>query len=119
LRWFAEGTADYFGVFMAAKLEGREDHRQKLLERAYLDLKGDPSMSLSDNTYVQSAAMILMMERSQVSEAKILDGSYFHNCEWIEEFSPEAKGMQFVFDNFNTIEVSDGVYRYPEEAISG
>jgi len=27
--------------------------------------------------------------------------------------------MQFVFDNFNTIEVSDGVYRYPEEAISG
>jgi hypothetical protein len=63
--------------------------------------------------------MILMMERSQVSEAKILDGSYFHNCEWIEDFAPEAKGMQFVFDNFNTIEVSDGVYRYPEEAISG
>ena len=119
LRWFAEGTADYFGVFMAAKLEGREDHRQKLLERAYLDLKGDPSMTLFDNTYVQSAAMILMLERSQVSEEKILDGSYFHNCEWIEDFAPEAKDMQFVFDNFNTIEVSDGVYRYPEEAISG
>jgi hypothetical protein len=48
-----------------------------------------------------------------------LDGSYFHNCEWIEDFAPEAKDMQFVFDNFNTIEFSDGVYRYPEEAISG
>ena len=117
-RWFAEGTADYFGVYMAAKIEGRENYRQKILERAYLDLKGDPGMGL-DSAYVQSAAVVLMIDRGMISEEKLLNGSYFHNCSWIDEFDPLAVGIDYIFENFNKIQLIDGEYSYSSEVISG
>ena len=119
LRWFAEGTADYFGVYMAAKDDGRDDYVQTMLKRAYLDLRGDPGMPLEANTYVQTAAMVLMIERDMISEEKILDGSYFNSCDWINTFDPGAPGMDYVFENFNKIEVSGGSYSYSEATIAG
>jgi len=116
-RWFAEGTADYFGVYMAAKIEGRENYRQKILERAYLDLKGDPGMGL-DSAYVQSAAVVLMLDRGMISEEKLLNGSYFHNCSWIDEFDPQAAEIEYIFENFNKIRLLDGEYSYSSEVIS-
>ena len=117
LRWFAEGTADYFGVYMAAKIEGRENHHQKILKRAYLDLKADPGMPLQ-TTYVQSAAVVLMLERGMVSKEKLLNGSYFHNCDWIEEFDPQAMGIDYIFENFSKIQLLDGEYGYSSKVIS-
>jgi hypothetical protein len=117
-RWFAEGTADYFGVYMAAKIEGRENYRQKMLKRAYEDLQGDPGMGL-ESAYVQSAAMVLMLDRGMISEEKLLNGSYFHNCSWIDEFDPQAVGIDYIFENFNKIRILDGEYSYSSEVISG
>jgi hypothetical protein len=117
-RWFSEGTADYFGVYMAAKIEGRENYRQKILERAYLDVTGDPGMGL-DSAYVQAAAVVLMIDRGMISEEKLLNGSYFHNCSWIDEFDPLAVGIDYIFENFNKIQLIDGKYSYSSEVISG
>ena len=119
LRWFAEGTADYFGVYMAAKDDGRDDYVQTMLKRAYLDLRGDPGMPLEANTYVQAAAMVLMIERGVITEEQILNGSYFNNCDWINTFDPGAPGMDYIFENFNKIEVSGGSYSYSEATIAG
>lgn len=119
LRWFAEGTADYFGLYMAAKDDGRDDYVQTMLKRAYLDLRGDPGMPLKANTYVQTAAMVLMIKRGNITEEKILDGSYFNSCQWINTFDPAAPGMDYIFDNFNKIEVSGGNYFYSDATIRG
>jgi len=119
LRWFAEGTADYFGVYMAAKDDGRDDYMQRMLKRAYLDLRGDPGMPLEANSYVQTAAMVLMIERGVITEEQILNGSYFNNCDWINTFDPGAPGMDYIFENFNKIEVSGGSYSYSEATIAG
>ena len=119
LRWFAEGTADYFGVYMAAKDDGRDDYMQRMLKRAYLDLRGDPGMPLEANSYVQTAAMVLMIERGIITEEQILNGSYFNSCDWINTFDPGAPGMDYIFENFNKIEVSGGSYSYSEATIAG
>ncbi len=119
LRWFAEGTADYFGVYMAAKDEGRDDYVQTMLKRAYLDLRGDPGMPLEANTYVQAAAMVLMIERRIITEEQILNGSFFNSCDWINTFAPGAPGMDYIFENFNKIEVSGGNYSYSEATVAG
>ena len=119
LRWFAEGTADYFGVYMAAKDDGRDDYVQTMLKRAYLDLRGDPGMPLGANTYVQTAAMVLMIERGMITEKQIINGSLFNNCDWINTFDPAAKGIDYIFENFNKIEVSGGKYFYSDATIEG
>ncbi|MEZ7827008.1 MAG: hypothetical protein QMA94_03780 [Aquiluna sp.] len=119
LRWFAEGTADYFGVYMAAKDDGRDNYVQTMLKRAYLDLRGDPGMPLEANAYVQTAAMVLMIERGMITEEQILNGSYFNNCDWINTFDPGAPGMDYIFENFNKIEVSGGIYFYSEATVAG
>jgi hypothetical protein len=56
-----------------------------------------------ETAYVQSAAVVLMLDRGMVSEEKLLNGSYFHNCSWIEEFDPQAVGIDYIFENFNKI----------------
>ena len=117
-RWFAEGTADYFGVYMAAKVEGQDDHRQKVLKRAYQDLQGDPGMGL-ENAYVQSAAIVLMIDLGVLSEEKILNGSWYHDCSWVDVFDPQAVGIDYIFENFNKIQLLGGEYSYPSEVISG
>jgi hypothetical protein len=72
-----------------------------------------------DSTYVQAAAVILMLDRGMLSEEKLLNGSYFHNCSWIDEFDPLAVGIDYIFENFNKIQLIDGEYRYSSEVISG
>ena len=119
LRWFAEGTADYFGVYMAAKDDGRDDYVQTMLKRAYLDLRGDPGMPLGANTYVQTAAMVLMIERGMLTEEQIINGSLFNDCDWINTFDPAASGIDYIFENFNKIEVSGDKYSYSDATIEG
>jgi hypothetical protein len=54
-----------------------------------------------------------------ISEEKLLNGSYFHNCSWIDEFDPLAVGIDYIFENFNKIQLIDGEYSYSSEVISG
>jgi hypothetical protein len=62
IRWFAEGTAEYFGNYMAAKIEGRDDYVQVILRKAYNDYRGDPGADFN-NAYFQAAGIQLMIER--------------------------------------------------------
>ena len=118
-RWFAEGTADYFSMYMQAQDGGRKDYTQAILERAVLDMQGDPGMTLDANTYVQTAAMVFMIERGLISEEKIIDGSYFHDCGWIDAFDPDRPEMAYIFENFRDIESSGGELAYTREVIDG
>ena len=116
LRWFSEGTADYFSMYLQAQDGGSDDYVQQILERAHLDLLGDPGMSLNANTYVQTAAMVLMIERGLITEEKIIDGSYFHNCDWINDFDPSRPDIASVFEDYDKIEKSGGRYFYSNQA---
>ena len=119
MRWFAEGTADYFGHYMAAKNEGRTDHKQRLLARFHTSLITEPNVKLDSNTYPQAAAMILMMERGLITEEKLVNGSYFNDCKWINTFDPANQNMKYIFNNFSKIKFSGGVYSYTDSAING
>jgi hypothetical protein len=119
LRWFSEGTADYFSMYLQAQDGGSDDYVQQILERAHLDLLGDPGMSLNANTYVQTAAMVLMIERGLITEEKIIDGSYFHNCDWINDFDPSRPDIAAIFEDFDKIENSGGRYFYSNQVIKG
>jgi hypothetical protein len=63
--------------------------------------------------------MVLMIERGVITEEQILNGSYFSSCDWINTFDPDAPGMDYIFENFNKIEVSGGSYSYSEATIAG
>ena len=119
LRWFAEGTADYFSLFMQAQQDDRDDYEQQILERAKLELQGDPGLTLASNTYLQAAGIVLMIQRGLVNEDRVIDGSYFTNCEWIDTFDPSQPEVKFVFDNFAQIESVAGQLTYPDEVING
>ena len=54
-----------------------------------------------------------------ITEEQILNGSYFNSCDWINTFDPDAPGMDYIFENFNKIEVSGGSYSYSEATIAG
>lgn len=119
LRWFAEGTADYFSLFMQSQQDGRDDYEQRILERAQLELQGDPGMTMASNTYLETAGILLLIKRGLVSHEKVIDGSYFTNCDWIETFDPSQPEVKFAFDNFGQIESVDGEFAYPDEVING
>ncbi|NBP96205.1 MAG: hypothetical protein EBU28_12970 [Gammaproteobacteria bacterium] len=119
LRWFAEGTADFFSLVLQAQQDDRDDYEQKILERAQLELQGDPEISMASNTYVQAAGILLMIKRGSLSEAKVMDGAYFSNCDWIDAFDPSQSEVKFVFDNFRQLESIDGKLAYPDDVVNG
>ena len=106
-------------MFMQSQQDGRDDYEQRILERAQLDLQGDPGMTMASNTYLQTAGILLMIKRGLVSQEKVIDGSYFTNCDWIETFDPSQPEVKFAFDNFGQIESVDGEFAYPDEVING
>jgi hypothetical protein len=118
IRWFAEGTAEYFGHYMAAKVDGRDDYVQRILEKAYLDYQTEPG-ELFANAYFQAAALHLMVERGVVTQAEVLDGSIFHDCSYVERFDPDQSDIKYIFENFGDIEIVDDAYKYSDEALNG
>ena len=76
-------------------------------------------MKLDSNTYPQAAAMILMMERGLITEEKLVNGSYFNDCKWINTFDPANQNIKYIFNNFSKIKYSGGVYSYTDSAING
>ena len=119
LRWFAEGTADFFSLVLQAQQDDRDDYEQRILERAKLELQGDPELTMASNTYVQAAGILLMVKRGSLSEAKVMDGTYFSNCDWIDTFDPSQSEVKFVFDNFRQLESIDGKLAYPDDVVNG
>jgi hypothetical protein len=118
IRWFAEGTAEYFGNYMAAKIEGRDDYVQVILRKAYNDFRGDPGADFN-NAYFQAAGIQLMIERGTLDAEKVKDGSYFNDCAYMETFDPGQAEPQYIAENFGQIVESGGRYQFSEDAING
>jgi len=118
IRWFTEGTAEYFGNYMAAKIEGRDDYVQTILQKAYNDYRGDPGADFN-NAYFQAAGIQLMIERGSLDAEKIKDGSYFNDCSYMETFDPGQPEAKYISENFGEIEIVDGAYRYRDAAVNG
>ena len=119
IRWFAEGTAEYFGNYMAAEIEARSDYVQTLLESAYGDLQGemDQQPLASAGAYIQAAAIELMVQRGSISLAKVLDGSYYHDCGYAERFALTTEEVQYIADNVASLQLIDGEYRFPSSVL--
>jgi len=62
---------------------------------------------------------VLMMEKGMISERRLADGSYFHDCDWIDDFDPTRPDIAAVFEDFDKIEKSGGRYFYSNQAING
>jgi hypothetical protein len=118
IRWFSEGTAEYFGNYMAAKIEGRDDYVQVILRKAYNDYRGDPGADFN-NAYFQAAGIQLMIERGTLDAEKVKDGSYFNDCAYMETFDPGQAEPQYIAENFGQIVESGGRYQFSEDAING
>jgi len=118
IRWFAEGTAEYFGNYMAAKVDGRDDHLQTILKNAYGDYQGSGDTEFM-SAYYQAAGIALMIERGSLDATKVLDGSYFHDCAYNETYDPGQPEPQYIANNFYKIEKVGGVYQFTAEAIAG
>ncbi|MBT4909411.1 MAG: hypothetical protein HOL65_01355 [Microbacteriaceae bacterium] len=118
IRWFAEGTAEYFGKYMAAKIDGRDDYLQTILGNAYEDYRGSGETDFR-NAYYQAAGVALMIERGSLEASKVKDGSYFHDCVYMETYHPDQPEPQYIANNFYHIEKVGGVYRFTDEAVAG
>ncbi|MDA7595973.1 hypothetical protein N8723_04320 [Luminiphilus sp.] len=121
IRWFAEGTAEYFGNYMAGEIEGRSDYVQTLLESAYGDFQGEMMNQPleSAGAYIQAAAIELMIQRGSLSLAKVLDGSYYHDCGYAERFALTTEEVQYIAENVASLQLIDGEYRFPSSVLQG
>ena len=119
IRWFVEGTAEYFGNYMAAEIEARSDYVQTLLESAYGDFQSDmanPPLKHA-GAYIQAAAIELMIQRGSLSLDRVLDGSYYHDCGYAEQFALTTEEVQYIAENVSRLQLLKGEYRFPSSVL--
>ena len=121
IRWFAEGTAEYFGNYMAAEIEGRSDYVQTLLESAYGDFQGEMMNQPleSAGAYIQAAAIELMIQRAIALTSKSVRRSYYHDCGYAERFALTTEEVQYIAENVASLQLTDGEYRFPSSVLQG
>ena len=104
---------------MAAEIEGRSDYVQTLLESAYGDFQGEMMNQPleSAGAYIQAAAIELMIQRGSLSLAKVLDGSYYHDCGYAERFALTTEEVQYIAENVASLQLIDGEYRFPSSVL--
>ena len=119
IRWFVEGTAEYFGNYMAAEIEARSDYVQTLLESAYGDFQSDMINQPLERAgaYIQAAAIELMIQRGSLSLDKVLDGSYYHDCGYAEQFALTTEEVRYIAENVTSLQLIDGEYRFPSSVL--
>jgi len=115
-RWFAEGTAQYFGLYMESDVNSKTDYVQRMLKESYLDYQGDGGDLHGPATY-QAAAIHLMIERGVITKDQIISASIFNNCDWVDTFSKSKPEINFIFENFHKIELTDGKYSFTQKAL--
>ncbi len=65
------------------------------------------------------AAVRLMIERGDLTEAEVMDGSIFDDCGWADDFSWSNPAVAHVQDDWHRIEWSGGTWGFTAAALAG
>ena len=57
-------------------------------------------------------ALRLMIEKGWLEESGVLDGSLFHDCARVKEFSDSDPKIQYLKDHWHEIENNNGDFRF-------
>jgi len=116
LRWVGEGTAHYFAYYVAGEIEGLVEPFNRMFEIAYLGGRDGESIDTADNA---AAALRLMVERGDLTENEIIDGSIFETCDWPAQWQTSDPAVAFAKNNWMNIEIENGQWGFTSEALNG
>jgi hypothetical protein len=114
LRWVGEGTAHYFAYVVAAELNGVPDPFSGMFQTARQDALAGEGLATADPA---AAALRLMVERGDLLESEILDGSLFETCDWPENWQRSNPGVAYAQDNWQKIQFDGDKWGFTEEAL--
>ena len=115
LRWVAEGTAHYFAYVVAAELNGVADPFSGMFQTARQDALAGEGLNTADPA---AAALRLMVERGDLLESAILDGSIFETCDWPENWQRSNPGVAYAQDNWQQIQFDGDNWGFTEAALT-
>jgi hypothetical protein len=122
--WIHEASATFFGLEMAAELGNLDsdalwwDHMGSVSDWAGWDPQFDSELADPGIAEKGAIALRLLAERGQLETSEVMDGSLFQNCGGQPEaFSPQ--NIQAAKDYWlDYSEVSEGVFRFSETALT-
>ena len=115
MRWVGEGTAHYFAYYVAGKIDGLDEPFNLMFETAYRGGQDGESIDSADNA---AAALRLMVERGDLTENEIINGSIFETCDWPAKWQDSDPAVAFAKDNWMNIELDSGKWEFASEALS-
>jgi len=117
LRWVSEGTAHYFAYYVAGEIGGLDEPFNMMFETAYRGGQdGESHIDTADNA---AAALRLMVERGELTESEIIDGSIFETCDWPTQWQTSDPAVAFAKNNWMNIEQSGGTWGFTPAALNG
>ena len=114
LRWVGEGTAHYFAYVVAAELNGVADPFSGMFQTARQDAIAGEGLNTADPA---AAALRLMVERGDLLESEILDGSIFETCDWPENWQRSNPRVAYAQDNWQQIQFDGDKWGFTEAAL--
>ena len=101
---------------MAGEIEGLVEPFNRMFEIAYLGGRDGESIDTADNA---AAALRLMVERGDLTENEIIDGSIFETCDWPTQWQTSDPAVAFAKNNWMNIEQSGGTWGFTPAALNG
>ena len=114
-RWIVEGGAEYFTVMQINGSSGVS----KILETALGDYQADNDTAITGSGIASRGAAGIrhMIERGWLTEASILDGSFFDICGSECDYTDSNNNVVSTKSLWYKIESSSGVYSFTSEAV--
>ena len=116
LRWVNEGTAHYFAYYVAGEIDSLAEPFNMMFETAYRGGRdGESYIDTADNA---AAALRLMVERGDLAESEIIDGSMFETCDWPTQWQISDPAIAFAKNNWMNIELDNGEWGFTSESLN-
>ena len=114
--WLVEGRAEYFTQI---EVNGSSTGVSKMLQAALEAYKTDNNTSISGNGISSrgAAGIRLMIERGWLTEASILEVSFFHNCVSESDYTDSNSNVLSTKTLWYRIQETGGVYSFTSEAV--
>ena len=118
--WIAEGTAEYFAHVVQAEINGDPHPVGAILQSAHQSLQESGTDIRGGGIAAKSAAAVrLMIERGELTEAEVLGATMFNGCDWVDDFSMSNPAAAYAQTNWHLIEQSGETWRLTSAALEG
>jgi hypothetical protein len=114
--WIIEAGAEYFAQHLVSEVQGKPQiFGNSLLAQGLLEIERNGSQ-LADPGIAEKGLVVLryMMEKDWLDESRILDGSFYHNCERNKELSDSNELVRIAKAKWTNIVLGDDGYRFAE-----